>query len=398
MAVRRLNAQARTPHVLRSGPVAPQQPPTFNGALANLYEEVGDGPTEVSKAGFSTEGGKSQRAWQATPASIEDLVSVFPAILGYTKYSESGTGKLVRTLPLADPLYPWMYASSISTVEGYGTATQTAADPQLEAPAFPYGAFWQRYRLSVESMPRPFPVLPDYLIPTIGENWYPETGGGTTKVPFKYATEQNRFCTWEFQPEADYVTMQRGSMVFNSSVFGSAMSLNAMPRIYLPNQRLTVTWYNVPLRLAISGKSYLQRWLGRINQNPVAGPDGIVFPKGSLLYLNFSTKTFTPPQQDIVPLGGPGGNIVSTDKFVNITMNFLYTTRTLTGTVTTAPTNLNFVTAGHNLLPWIDGNFYYAQMPTITTGPYTPPYQNQPTWLSAPLESLWTDCDSGVGP
>jgi len=122
--------------VLRSGPVSPQQPPSFNGSVANLYEEVGDGPTEVSKAGFSTEGGKSQRAWPMTPASAADLVSVFPAILGTVQYNATGTGKLARTLPVADPLYPWMYASSIPTVEGYGTTTPIAADPQLEASAF----------------------------------------------------------------------------------------------------------------------------------------------------------------------------------------------------------------------------------------------------------------------
>ncbi len=218
MGVRRLNARSRAAHVLRSGPVSPQQPPSFNGLVANLvanlYEEVGDGPTEVSKAGFSTEGGKSQRAWPMTPASAAGLVSAFPAILGTVQYNATGTGKLARPLPVADPLYPWMYASSIPAVEGYGTAAQTVADPQLEAAAFPYGAFWQRYRLSVESMPRPFPVLPDYLIPTYqgagagtAGTWYPETGGGTTPVSYNVACEQFRYCTWDFTAQSDYVIM-----------------------------------------------------------------------------------------------------------------------------------------------------------------------------------------------
>ncbi|WP_171473810.1 hypothetical protein [Frigoriglobus tundricola] len=366
------------------------QPPTFNGNIANLYEVVGE-EREVSKAGFSPEGGKSQRTWQITPANNTDLINSLTAILGTCNYTASGTGKLNRTLPQADPLYAWMYASSIPTIEGYGQYTKVSADPQLEAPGFPSGALWDQYNLSVESLPRPFPVLPDSAINTYVDTYYPETGGGTTNVLYTVAQEQNRYCSWDMQPQADYVTQQKGRMTFNSSDVANNASLNAMPRWYLPNSLYTVTWFLVPIRLVISSDSYITRWRGRINQNEMYGPDSFKFNKGELLYLNYSVKLFTPPVQKLVPLGGTGGDIVSTEKFCNLTLTFLYTTRTLISEPSVAPTNKNFVVGGHNLLPWNDGGFRYAQ--TVSTDPASP-LPNQPAFLSAPLETLWTDCDS----
>ena len=405
MAVRRLNTvrPAHRPVLHTSGPIggggsfspdSPSQPPLYNGNIGNLYEDVGDGPTEISTAGFMLEGTKTRRAWQITPASPSDLTNSLTDVLGAVDYNPSGTGKLTRTLPLADPFFPWAFASAIPALEGYGRATQVQADPALEAPPFPSVAYWDRYRIAVESMSRPFPVSPDSRINSISDGkWFPETGGGTTPVTFTYATEQMRYCTWDMQPEADYVTQQKGQMVFSSSdVFNNA-SLNAMPRGWLQTQRLVVTWYQVPLRLVTSANSFLVRFLGRVNQNPVVLPYGLTCSPGQMLYLNFGIKPYTPPVQNVVALG-TGYNVVSTEKFVNIEMHFLYTNRSNISPPASAPTNKNFVyQGGHNCLVGPDFQPRYA-ITTSNPPVYVPPYPNQPAWLSGPLEVLWTDPDS----
>ena len=377
---------------LMAGPsVIPGQPPTFNGNTANLWEDVGDGSTEAAKVGFSPEGGKSQRLWQITPDNVDDLLEAFPAIMGSCEYAASGTGKLTRRLPMADPLFAWMYASSMPGVEGYGQYDQVNADPTLEAPGFPSGTLWKQYRLGVESLPRPFPVLPDYSIHSRSGRWYPEADPGTTEQMFVAAEEQFRFCTWDMQPQSDYITQQKGTMVFNSGDAANAHRFAAMPRIFLPNSTYTITWYYVPIRLIISAASYILRWRGRINQNRFIGPDGLEFEPGELLYLNFSQKMFTPPIQNLVDLGGES-KIVSTEKFAHITLTFLFTRRKLFSAPAVAPTNLNHVVGGHNLMPWSDGNFRYAETQD-TAGVST----KRPTWLSAPFETLFTDCDSPNG-
>jgi hypothetical protein len=362
-------------------------PPTFNSDIDNLAEDVGENSIEVSKAGFSPEGGKSSRIWQITPENAEDLIASFPIIIGDCNYNASSSGKLNRTLPLADPLYAWMYASSIPTIEGYGKYTKIAADPSLEAKAFPNVAFWDQYRLAVESLPRPFPVLPDSLINSAPGSWFPETGGGITPVSFTYANEQNRFCTWDRQASSDYITQQKGQMLFSDALTGGPKQFQAMPRILLNNAIYTITWYYVPIRFAISAKSYLQRWRGRVNQNFFTGPDGLGFNPGELLYLNFSQKMFTPPVQNLVSLGGEGGTIISTEKFAHFSLQFLITQRDLAAPPTTPPTNKNYVVGGHNLLPWNDFLFHYASVGA--TG--------RPFLLSAPLETLFTDPDSPGG-
>jgi hypothetical protein len=394
--IRRLNTsrvRVLTPPVKGDGAIRIQalpnadggQPPAFAGNVDNLYEEVGETSIEVAKAGFSPEGGKSSRIWQVNPTDIDDLTGAFTAILGTCAYDASGTGKLVRTLPLADPLYPWLYASAVPTVEGYGKVTKTAADPELEAPSFPFGSFWGAYRLTVESLQRPFPILSDASVNTYTGSYYDDAG---SQQSFTVAEEQFRFCTWDLVPQADYVTQQRGRMLFNSSDSADGKMFQAMPRFLLPNQLYTVNWFYVPVRLAVSANSYLKRWRGRVNQNAFYGPDGLAFDPGELLYLNFGVKLFTPPVPARGSLGGEGGTIFSTEKFCNVQLTFLATSRTVYSAPSGDPANRNYVVGGHNLQPWSDGNFRYAQVDDAT---------RRPTFLSAPLETLFTDCDSPGG-
>lgn len=369
-------------------------PPFFDGAVANLYEAMGE-ENEVSGMGAGLEGTKTNRTWQCNPTTFADLVSAFSLILGKCAYGAGGQPRLHRTLPLADPVAPWAYASTIPSIKGFGTGTITPADGTLETAPFPYSALWEFYNIEVDSLSRPFPVIPDQSIMVRSGSWYPETAGGTTQVKgWQYALEQNRFCTATFAPQGEYVVLQNNQLKGNSnSSSGSTppgpneASIQTGPRVYLPNALYTVKWYYVPYRLVLSPNSYLERWRGRINQNTMTGPDGFSFPPGSLLYINYAVEIYTPPVNQVVSTTDGLGSlsVISTEKFVTITMTFLYTKRTLTGTVGVTPTNKNYVVGGHNLLPWSDTNFYYFNVLTGT---------QQSIFLSAPLETLFSDCDS----
>lgn len=371
----------------RTAPPTGAIPPTFNGNYDNLYEKLGDDGNDVSGMGAGLEGTKTTRTWRCNPADFNDLTSAFGIILGSCSYDNGGQPRLNRTLPLADPVAPWAYAATVPTVRGFGKYALTAADPTLESPPFPYSMLFDIYDIEVESLTRPFPVLPDNLIQVLSGSWYSESGSGTSKEVYQYAREQDRFCTASFAPQGEYVVMQTNSMVGNSAGV-SPNPNNALlptgPRVYLPNALYTVKWFFVPYRLVLSSNSYLERWRGRINQNSFTGPDGFNFPAGSLLYINYAVEPYTPPVNALTSLDNESTS-VSTDKFVTITMTLLYTKRTLTGSTASAPTNKNYIVGGHNLLPWTDTNFYYFQVPTGT---------KQPIFLSAPLETLWSDCDA----
>lgn len=369
---------------------------------SSSFFEAHDGSgAPISSAGFAVEGGKSTRVWELDEPNEEDIGAAITLILGGTTYAAQPSGRLNRTLPLADPEFPWLYASSIPSIKGFGRYGKQEADSELEAPSFPFFSFWSNYLFTVESTPRPYPVLPDAGIRRKSSFWYPETGGGTTPQSFTYVEEWNRFCDWDMIPQNDYITQQRGSMQFKtgSGTGANGLSYVAMPRTFMPNAIFKVTWFLVPLRYIISPNSYLRRWRGRVNQFDWTGPGGLQFNSGELLYMAYSQKKYTPPVQKIINLGG-GSSVDSTSKLCNIELTFLHTSRVGTD-LPADPTNQNYVVGGHNLLPYPGGKasgspvvpkgFYYAQ---------TNDTDHTPSWLSFPLEILFTDPDApgGIAP
>jgi hypothetical protein len=231
-----------------------------------------------------------------------------------------------------------------------------------------------------------------------GQTWYDTDGSSKTNT---FAQEWNRFTDYEPHPQNDNITAQFGTLVFQTATnavpgganAGSSVIAPGMPRIFLPNQLVQFTWYQVPYRYISSAKSYIRTLMGRVNQN-----DWYDWKSGELLYLNYKPHRYTPPVQK-ESLWIPGA--FSTEKWCNIEFTFLSTSRVgsnlPTGDLPSKPTlqtaNHNWVAAGHNLLPWFGNDttgkkgFYYAVNPTDTAG------NKSPTWPSFPFELLFTDPD-----
>jgi len=161
----------------------------------------------------------------------------------------------------------------------------------------------------------------------------------------------------------------------------------------------------VPYRYVTSSNSYIaggpnRNWRGRVNQNPWWN-----WPAGSLLYMGYEVKKYSPPFNDIgtypsyLPINGSlsnVGSIIGYERLCDIELTFLLTQRYMSGSLGASITNGNYVAAGHNLLMNLaDGKFYYATRPDLTG---TNSVQNPPAWFSFPAEVLFTDPDAGTGP
>jgi hypothetical protein len=334
------------------------------------------------------EGGRAVSAYFLVAPQPADLQSAIIQILGTTQFAATATGKLARTPPLAHPLYPWLYASSILDIKGVGTYTLTNAEPTLEVPPLPQFALYAQYKFTIEFKPRPYPIVTDDTIQEISTgSWYPETGAGTSIQNFSYAAEWARFVDFTVTPLDDYVTQQVGQMRFVTGGTGTPNANTATytgsPRLFIPNQVIKFIWYGVPYRYMSSPNSYITRWTGRINQNAW----GTTYPSGSLLYHSFKPTLYTPPVQKEVTDMYSGQSVFSTEKLMNLELEFIWTTRT-TSDPPTGPTsgNLNYVIYGHNALPWhADRLFHYAESAVAP---------NPPSFLSFPIEVLFSDPDT----
>lgn len=353
--------------------------------MLDYKEKAKDFPSP-STAGFSYDGGKAVVPLYLEEPAVEDIYTAIEELLGTTSL-ETGDGKLNRTLPIAHPLYTWLFVSNISNIQGLGQYTKESASEELEAPSLPFFAFYDWYEFMVEFAPRAYRITSDANIPMLNGSWYDDTGN---QQQFEYFPEWLRYTDWEYVPAFEALKAQGGQYVFKGSSCASGRSYIAMPRMYLPNMILKFRWYQVPYRYIYSANSYLDRWIGRINQN-----DWYEWEAGELLYLGFNAKRYTPPipNKDAI---FPGA--ISAEKLCDIELSFLRTKRTASDLLT-APSNQNFIQKGHNLLPWlVDRKFHYAQTnPEIDPSQVCTTPSPTPSFFSFPLEVMFTDPDSTAG-
>lgn len=337
--------------------------------------------------GFSIHGGKATLPLYVQSPTLDDLQEAITQILGGLESTDPGDGRLQRILPMAHPMFPWLYASNISSCRGIGVPIKTTAAAELETPPLPFFALYPEYELTVDFTPRPYAVLADLTVPVKkNQYWYNAAGAQQLST---FAQEWTRFTDYQVHPQPETITAQQGTMQFATQSGGAPNTypLDALIRKTIPNQLIKMKWYQVPYRYVESANSYLDSLAGSINQNAWYG-----WPAGSLLYLNFLPHRYTPPVQAL-DLWLPGQ--YSTEKWCDIEFSFIQTNRTGTdlpqGTVVPGRpdmqnANPNWLAAGHNLLPWLTTlSYYYATSP-IAGSP-------APTWPSSPFELLFTDPD-----
>lgn len=322
-----------------------------------------------------------------TLAEVQSLPGI---ILGYNgSASPPGNFKLNRNLPYAHPIFDQLYASGVSGLRGVGQPTKTSNnnDP-LNAPALPSLALYPNWEFQIEFTSRPYAVLSDDKIFTVESHWTPPPSDASGSIAFTYAEEWNRYTDINILPQNDYITGVQGHSAFRTQTLAVPQGsiFPGMPKIYLPNSLLTITWYDVPLRYMISVNSYLNKYRGRVNQFAFYDTlDGEkLFDPGELLYLSYTPRTRSNPVVANMPWAG--GNVTST-KFMDVQLQFLYTQRTATD-VPASTGSANYIAAGHNLNPYFPKRaFYYTVFEDIDD-------TEAPNWYSFPVELLFTDPDT----
>lgn len=351
----------------------------------------------------------------------KDIIDTLNALVGATSTATLNpptTTVLPRTVPFADAEFPTWYVRSVDSLKGIGQPVSTqgrtlldmapaGSTPQqiaslaLQAPALPSFALYPTYRISCTFGPRPYAVLQDGAISTIGALTWTKSSGTQTQTFNSLTNEWIRYTDFSGAPQNDYVSQANAQMQLRGI---AAAGANGVPfvgdrRMFLPNSIVKLNWWQVPLRYVLSPNSYLRSLRGYVNQfdfydcPTLSGAK--IWPKGSLLYLNYSYTQYSSPLANFMPWVG---NFLTPSKLVNVELQFLQTDRVVTNAP--APTNANYITAGHNALPWLGGatkvggnlnpiaggrKFYYA-----TTGGDN----GQPSFFSAPFELLFTDPDA----
>lgn len=340
----------------------------------NLDEGVGS--TSPGNFGF-TNNGPARASWQyySDLADIEDNVI---EILGSVSRTGSPDWKLRRILPKAHPIFPHLFASSISSMVGLGAASaNNTADEELEAPTildtfYPY----PRWRLTVEFTPRNYAVLTDDNITTETLTVYDDAGASSSVTcPVEYW----RFTDVIIDAVQDYATAQHGQMSFyrDDAAAPNNNTFPGHPRVFLPDCMIKFIWHAVPYSWVVHSNSKIFAYRGRVNQQTFYG-----WSAGSLLYESFRMVRYVPsiPEREL----WFGTTTFSTEKLVDVELQMRHTSRTIGSAYT--PSNASHIAAGHNLEPWLfDKKFYYVGNQSATAG------QRVPKFPSAVFQLMFKD-------
>lgn len=331
--------------------------------------------------------------YQTGQVTLTDVPAAITEILGGVN-TAAGDGRLKRTLPIAHPFFPWMYASGINPVRGLGQAYKFPSQPQLEAPPLPDFSAYPNYEFTVEFTPRPYVIAQDASVPLLQNKTFYNTANAAQTVFF--AGEWVRFANWWYERKFESLTARQGFMKFRSQNATGPPNVQSvtyadMPRLFMPDSILHIIWHQVPYRYIYSTNSYIDNLIGYINQNAWT-----VWNPGELLYIGYTAIPYTPPVQQLdAQYTGTTGSIYSAEKWVDVNMMFLRTKRNLNSNneLLNSTGNRNWIQAGWNLLPWLgDRNFHYAT--TVGPSPDTDATKWRPLFQSTEFGLLFTDPDA----
>ena len=338
--------------------------------VADFKERVGS--IAKSSAGFSFEGGRATIEYQLQWEDVEEFCK---DALGTVAVDGN---RLVRDLPLAHPVFPWLFVSSIPTIEGYQFVEKADVGEELEVEAMPQYAKYQYAKVVLEFSPRPYALFKDDSISTEELEYFNDAGEVVTT---EKTAESWRFVEYSTKTSMEYLTAQHGQYRMAGTGEATAPSFPGQVRLLKKSKSITLTWHQVPFR--VSEGPNIFDGLGKINQEKFFG-----YGIGTLLFQGWSTtKPMPAPFPELVIDEDTGSTLPSSEKIVNIEFNFLYLEPELGGQGVT-PTNENHIAGGHNAFPWFkDGKYYYA-----TTGgdAGSSPVEGIPPYKSYPMALLFT--------
>lgn len=325
------------------------------------------GSIAKASAGFGMEGGRAsieyQMPWDEVTQFCKDCLGSV-AVDG---------NKLKRTLPLAHPTFPWLFAERVSTIEGYQYNTTDMAELTLEAPAIEYYAKYTYARVVVEFSPRPYALFADDSIGEDTIDYYSDSGNSeSADVVYEYW----RYTTYKSKPSVEYLTAQHGQFRMDTPT-PDPVAFPGQVRLIKKSKALTITWHQVPQSVAEGDNIF--NGLGRVNQQDWWG-----YAAGTLLLLGIETSDPVPPPfPELVTDPDLSTSVPATEKICNITFNMLYCEPDIGGV--TSPDNPSHIAYGHNLFPWFkDMGYYYAAVGNANVA------EGYPAFLSYPFDLLFT--------
>ena len=175
-----------------------------------------------------------------------------------------------RTLPIAHPRYPWMFASGIESVQGttFVKASDLSSQGVLPAgnqgfiaPKYPTYGEYQDYDVTVAFTGRNYHTLPNSTIyyDSLNQNnkliyYFPSSDYAYIGTTFTDIwPEWNRFTFTRIEPRSEYLTAEKNTFFFYDPTVDKLKSINGhvptIPgniKIPYPSQSITVQWFNVP--------------------------------------------------------------------------------------------------------------------------------------------------------
>lgn len=340
------------------------------------------------EGGFSPEGAHARHLFYVDGADFEEKAV---EILG--NVARMGDGRLKRDLPRTHPKTTWLHATSIIfRGEGLvqdGVRAKYVDSPtagSLTPPVVDQYVLYPTYNFDTEFNHLPYAVAHDENVEMIGDTWVDDDN---IEYTYSYATEFDRFCDWPRYPAPEFLQFRQGQMRFRTRSEGRPhnAAFPGLIRVPIKKQLLRCMWYRVPYSYVESDRSYLERFLWRVNQKQITLA-GSTFQPGELLYEGYSfPRRNVPvfPEQDVLLPGS-----FSTEKIVDLEI-ILRICRFFDDDAPT-PTHGNDVANGHNLQIWAGD-----RRPHYVTADGSPNDDDPDTWVptfaSCPMHLLWTDPD-----
>jgi hypothetical protein len=353
-----------------------------------------------SSIGFSPDGGTGDVLYHLdSVADKGEFVEAIVELIGFNIPREDGI--IGRQIPKVHPQFPWLVATAIGTIRGVGhrdkdggvTAHLEATDAgEIVPAALPNFVLYPNYDISVTFDSVPYQLLPDDQISMLPGIWTDDNGDAFN---YDYADEYRRFTDWPIYPAPEFLQFRQGQQKFRVSG-GHAANGAAFPgliRVPVRKNVIKCMWYRVPEHYVTSERSYLDRFIWRVNQNPVTFFNDRTYQPGELLYEGFSfprrnNPAFPPEDEE------PG--IYLATKLVDVELTFRVCT--FFDPLAPAPVNGNWIANGHNLLIWAgDRRPHYVTSVGVNPASGSEDDTDEafwtPTYLSCPMELLFTDPD-----
>ena len=331
-----------------------------------IPEQVG--ASSFGTGGFSHGGANFNRSYLVGQKNLSNFIYY---TLGYNSPRNDGKSGVYRQTPVADPQFPFMYASSVANLQGNRYIQSTdweynalGAGNTLIGQPMPVYADWSEYTVTLNFDQRPYKVLDDTFVEQRAETISFSEQNNQVYVFPNVWPEWLRYTTYSFETRSEFLTVDTGSCYYYAK---------NNPQINIPNQGVSagssmtkalfktgtfkITWRMVPyqfvtglnLDTGVVKLTALSVGQGRVNQSKFFG-----FKAGTLLFEGYTIDNVysqgTYGIDDLVPDSlDPTRWYFRDNLLADVTLNFSYREDTQTEDYPDAPTNKNTILYGNNL-------------------------------------------------